>query len=42
MRVPTQETRAGAPAAAPAGQRPDPVPNGHQTWLEGLVRAASK
>ncbi|MFJ4693210.1 hypothetical protein [Streptomyces sp. NPDC088766] len=42
VRVLTQETRIGAPAAALARQRPDPMPNGHLTWLDGLVRAASK
>ncbi|MEU8652166.1 SRPBCC domain-containing protein [Streptomyces sp. NPDC048737] len=42
VRVLTQETQIGAPAAALARQRPDPMLNGHQAWLDGLVRAASK
>lgn len=42
VRVLTQETQIGAPAAALAQQRPDPMLNGHQAWLDGLVRAASR
>ena len=37
----TQEPRIGEPAAALAGERPNPVLNGHQAWLDGLSRAAS-
>lgn len=40
-RVLTRETQVGAPAAL-ARQRPDPMPNGRQARLDGLVRAASK
>ncbi|MFE2211960.1 hypothetical protein ACFW93_08240 [Streptomyces canus] len=39
--VPTQETRIGKPAAAPAQERPSPMLNSHQAWLDGLIRAAS-
>ncbi|WP_314219262.1 SRPBCC family protein [Streptomyces zaehneri] len=42
VRVLTQETQLGQPAAALAGERPDPMLNGHQAWLDGLVGAASK
>jgi hypothetical protein len=38
---PTEETQLGAPAAAPAQERPNPMLNGHQAWLDGLIRAAS-
>ncbi|MFD7501283.1 SRPBCC family protein [Streptomyces sp. NPDC059850] len=41
VRVLTQETQIGAPAAELAGQIPNPMLNGHQAWLDGLVRAAS-
>lgn len=40
-RVLTQETQIGRPAAALAEERPNPMLNGHQAWLAGLVRAAS-
>ncbi|MFF1440100.1 hypothetical protein [Streptomyces sp. NPDC058295] len=42
VRILTQETQLGRPAAALAGERPDPMPNRHQAWLDGLVGAASK
>ncbi|MFI1706600.1 SRPBCC domain-containing protein [Streptomyces griseoruber] len=41
-RVLTQETQHGRPAAAPAQERPDPKPSGHQARLDGLVSAAAK
>ncbi|MEU9454104.1 SRPBCC family protein [Streptomyces sp. NPDC048277] len=41
VRVLTQETQIGAPAAALAQERPNPMLNGHQAWLDGLIRAAS-
>ncbi|WP_421108694.1 SRPBCC family protein [Streptomyces sp. NEAU-S77] len=41
VRVLTQETQIGQPAAELAGQTPNPMLNGHQAWLDGLVRAAS-
>ncbi|SDP36852.1 hypothetical protein SAMN04487981_12119 [Streptomyces sp. cf386] len=41
VRVLTQETQIGRPAAALAKERPNPMLNGHQAWLDGLVRAAS-
>ncbi|MHA5049679.1 hypothetical protein [Streptomyces sp. SD15] len=31
----------GEPAAALADERPNPMLNGHQAWLDGLVDAAS-
>ncbi|MEU2288929.1 SRPBCC domain-containing protein [Streptomyces sp. NPDC013178] len=42
VRILTQETQIGRPAAALAQERPNPMLNGHQAWLDGLVRAASK
>ncbi|MGW6923574.1 SRPBCC domain-containing protein [Streptomyces sp. NPDC054950] len=42
VRILTQETQLGQPAAALAGERPNPMLNGHQAWLDGLVDAASK
>ncbi|MFD9434622.1 SRPBCC domain-containing protein [Streptomyces sp. NPDC060002] len=42
VRILTQETQIGQPAAALAGERPNPMLNGHQAWLDGLVGAASK
>ncbi|MEU0839583.1 hypothetical protein ABZ370_08935 [Streptomyces sp. NPDC005962] len=41
VRVLTQETQIGRPAAELAEQTPNPMLNGHQAWLDGLVRAAS-
>lgn len=40
VRIVTQETQVGAPAQALAVARPNPMINGHQDWLDGLVRAA--
>lgn len=42
VRVLTQETQIGELTAALASERPTPMLNGHQVWLDGLVRAASK
>ncbi|GGM95235.1 SRPBCC domain-containing protein [Streptomyces fuscichromogenes] len=42
VRILTQETQIGEPAAALAGERPNPMLNGHQAWLDGLVRAAAE
>ncbi|WP_327312818.1 hypothetical protein [Streptomyces sp. NBC_01235] len=42
VRILTQETQIGRPAAAPADERPNPRLNGHQAWLDGPVAAASK
>ncbi|MER5754256.1 SRPBCC domain-containing protein [Streptomyces sp. NPDC002088] len=41
VRILTQETQIGQPAAELAQQTPNPMLNGHQAWLDGLVRAAS-
>ncbi|MFF5140224.1 hypothetical protein ACFY6U_10920 [Streptomyces sp. NPDC013157] len=41
VRILTQETRIGEPAAALANERPNSMLNGHQARLDGLVRAAS-
>ncbi|MEU6672262.1 hypothetical protein [Streptomyces sp. NPDC046727] len=41
VRILTQETQFGRPAAELARQTPNPMPNGHQAWLDGPVRAAS-
>lgn len=40
VRVLTQETQNGAPAKALARTRPNPMINGHQEWLDGLIDAA--
>ncbi|MFJ9629835.1 SRPBCC domain-containing protein [Streptomyces sp. NPDC101175] len=42
VRVLTQETQIGRPAVALASERPNPMLNGHQAWLDGLVGAASQ
>ncbi|MFI7015261.1 hypothetical protein [Streptomyces sp. NPDC050164] len=41
VRILTQETQIGRPAAELARQTPNPMLNGPQAWLDGLVRAAS-
>lgn len=41
VRLLTQESQLGKPAAELAQQQPNPMLNGHQAWLDGLVRAAS-
>lgn len=41
VRILTQETQIGEPAAQLARLIPNPMLNGHQAWLDGLVRAAS-
>ncbi|CAM3712959.1 hypothetical protein CCOS865_02727 [Pseudomonas reidholzensis] len=40
VRILTQETQKGKPAEALAKQKPNPMINGHQEWLDGLVDAA--
>jgi hypothetical protein len=40
VRILTQETQKGKPAQELANARPNPMINGHQDWLDGLVRAA--
>lgn len=42
VRILTQETQNGAPARELAATRPNPMINGHQDWLNGLVSAARK
>lgn len=42
VRVLTQETQIGEPAVAPATERPNPMLDGHQAWLDGLGGAAAK
>jgi hypothetical protein len=42
LRVLTQETQTGQPALALARTRPNPMINGHQDWLDGLVAAARR
>lgn len=37
VRILTQETQKGKPAITLARQKPNPMINGHQDWLEGLV-----
>jgi hypothetical protein len=40
VRVLTQETQKGEPALELARAKPNPMINGHQDWLEGLIGAA--
>ena len=40
VRILTQETQIGKPAQELAQAQPNPVINGHQNWLNGLVDAA--
>ncbi|MDH7638144.1 SRPBCC domain-containing protein [Sphingomonas oryzagri] len=40
VRILTQETQNGVPAKELATTRPNPMINGHQDWLDGLVAAA--
>ncbi|VDG18513.1 SRPBCC domain-containing protein [Lactiplantibacillus mudanjiangensis] len=42
VRVLTQESQLGKPAADMANETPNPMLNGHQAWLDGLVNAARK
>ncbi|MEU7860524.1 hypothetical protein [Nonomuraea sp. NPDC049141] len=42
VRILTQESQLGRPAAELAEQRPNPMLNGHQDWLTGLARAATE
>ncbi|MFD9511415.1 hypothetical protein [Streptomyces mirabilis] len=38
----TQETQIGRPAVALATERPNPMLNGDQAWLDGLIGAAAE
>ncbi len=40
VRILTQETQVGEPAKELAQTVPNPMINGHQAWLDGLVAAA--
>ena len=40
VRILTQETQKGKPAEALRDAHPNPMINGHQDWLDGLVAAA--
>ncbi|WP_158784973.1 SRPBCC domain-containing protein [Pantoea sp. BAV 3049] len=40
VRILTQETQNGKPAKDLAATRPNPMINGHQEWLDGLIAAA--
>lgn len=42
VRVLTQESQIGKPAAELALKKPIPMLNGHQDWLNGLVQAARR
>lgn len=42
LRILTQETQNGVPAKDLANTRPNPMLNGHQEWLDGLILAAKK
>ncbi|MCS3607542.1 hypothetical protein M2386_002501 [Erwinia rhapontici] len=40
VRLLTQETQNGKPARDLASARPNPMINGHQAWLDGMIAAA--
>jgi hypothetical protein len=42
VRILTQETQNGRPAQDLAKTKPNPMINGHQDWLDGLVAAAHR
>lgn len=42
VRILTQETQNGAPAIELASTKPNPMINGHQEWLDGLVAIAKQ
>lgn len=42
VRILTQETQKGKPAKDLAKAKPNPMINGHQDWLDGLVNEARK
>jgi hypothetical protein len=42
VRILTQESQKGKPARTLAKTQPNPMINGHQQWLDGLVEAARK
>jgi hypothetical protein len=42
VRILTQESQKGKPAIALHNAKPNPMINGHQDWLNGLVEAARK
>jgi hypothetical protein len=41
VRILTQESQIGKPAAHLAAQKPNPMLNGHQDWLDGIARSAT-
>lgn len=42
VRILTQESQIGKPAIELANTKPNPMINGHQDWLDGLVKAAKE
>lgn len=42
VRILTQETQVGKPGRDLAAAKPNPMINGHQDWLDGMVLAARK
>ncbi|RZF23726.1 SRPBCC domain-containing protein [Paraburkholderia sp. UYCP14C] len=42
VRILTQETQNGASAKQLAATRPNPMINGHQEWLDGMIAAARR
>ena len=42
VRILTQESQKGKPAVELHNTKPNPMINGHQDWLDGLVAAARK
>jgi hypothetical protein len=42
VRILTQESQIGKPAIELANTKPNPMINGHQDWLDGLVKASKQ
>lgn len=42
VRILTQESQIGKPAIELANTKPNPMINGHQDWLDGLIKAAKE
>jgi hypothetical protein len=42
VRILTQESQIGKPAAKLSTAKPNPMLNGHQDWLNGLVKATKE
>ena len=42
VRILTQESQIGKPAQELSKAKPNPMINGHQKWIDGLIRATQK